>query len=178
MKTFKPALNDTKKIRINAQISQYQDDFHDHLQLVEYFSELLPICSSRRCYKFYIWFISKQESVSDVIGSILQIEEVKRSQSVQIDCNSYKQTQNHQLPIGIISTWLNETPNLINQKQNDEKSLRIRPIGVRSGPGIDANFGYIQNAQELANHLHEVLFLYLANHLPIYNVHIKIFGSF
>ena len=111
---------------------------------------------------------SKEQSVSDVIGSILQIEEVKRSQSVQIDCHSSKQTQNHQLPIGIISSWLNETPNLINQKQNEEKSLRIRPIGVRSGPGIDANFGYIQNDQELANHLHEVLFLYLANHLPIF----------
>lgn len=160
VETFKPALNHTKKIRINATIYENQEDFYDHSQLVNYLSsELLQICGSSECYKFYIYFVSDEESVSEVIGSILQIEQVKRSPNVEIDFYCDKLTQNHQLPIGIISNWLNEKPDWIDQKQrNDEKFLRIRSIHVK-GIGIDRFFGYIQNDRELANHLQEVFHL-------------------
>ena len=161
METFKTALNRTEKIRINATINKKQDDFRDHAKLVKYLSaKLLPICGFSRCYKFFINFVSDEKSVSEVVGSILQIDQVKRCPDVRIDFYRGQPSQSHKLPIGIISSWLNETPTWIDQKQNDNKKfLRIRARVMSSGFdrfGTEFTFGNIQNAQELANHLHEV----------------------
>ena len=84
-----------------------QNDFSDHSKLLDYIrNQFLPICNSSRRYKFQIWFLSDTNFATEVIASILEMDEIKHCSNVEIGiiCGEQKR-----LPIEEISNWLEKS---------------------------------------------------------------------
>ena len=83
---LKLALCDSNTIEFVAQISQKdRNHFNDHLKLLDYIrNRFLPICNSSRLYEFQILFRSDANSATEVIVSILEMDEIKHCSNVEI----------------------------------------------------------------------------------------------
>ena len=117
-------------------------NFGDHSELLDHIQkDVLSICDGSLGYEFYIQFESDQNSATNVIAKILQMPQIYRCLNVEIRLYGCE-LANEQLPIELISNWVNQTYNGSNKK-SDERFLRIF---VRT----------VQNARELYEHLKQV----------------------
>ena len=89
---FKLALNDANIVEFVAIILQnYRNHFNDHSKLLDFIrNQFLPICNSSRGYKFQIWIYSDANSDTNVIASILEMDEIKHCSNVEIRNNLWK----------------------------------------------------------------------------------------
>ena len=145
-------LNDSNTIEFVARISRNdqndRNNFSDHLKLLDYIrNRFLPICNSSRCYKFQIWFFSDANSGTEIITSILEMDEIKHCSNVEIRLFYGGQKR---LPVKVISTWLERSAdgaknNIQNQTERFLKiyyNYYLNPV--------------IKNAREMLEHLAKV----------------------
>ena len=146
-----PRLNESNSISVWATVNQKRrDHFIDHTQLLEHLrNRLLPICGYCRRYEFCIGFGSNSDAVTNIITSILEMQQI-------IDCSNVGirlgiDYQNEQLPVESISNWLQRnqhTDNGGNEFTNQNQRERVLEIKV----------AYILNVAEMWNHFKKVLF--------------------
>ena len=123
---IKPALKDTKMITFNGGISLHCGGcFRNHSKLLEFLrNRLLPICDSSHCYNFSIDLDSDKHAASNIIASILQIQQISRCSHSKFCFESVNQPIN--LPVEIVSNWLHRTfDENGNTKQKQERFLLI-----------------------------------------------------
>ena len=150
LKTIKYVLSNANNLIFRAGIDQNdQTDFNCHSQLLEHIcNEIIPICDSSHLsgYKFVINFNSDLDSASNIIASILQMEEIKRCFNIAFDFHADNPTN---LPIESILNWLIiQKSDRTNKQKEKEKILRI-----------DAH--KIQNAQEICSAIIKVRYFTL-----------------
>ena len=106
LQLFMKAFSDLGEITLSATINQNdQTQFHDHLHLFNHLHEhLLPICNSSPVYIFHIDFQSDKDGTADFIAQILQVGPITCCQEVGF---LYGNETFIQLPVEIISNWLN-----------------------------------------------------------------------
>lgn len=124
-----------------------REDFSDHSQLLDYINHrLLPICNSPRGYKFNIHFYSDENTVMNVIGSLLQMPELKCCSNLEISLNT--DMEQERLPVKEISNWL-ELERSVDAMENifQNKKERFLEIAINQ----------IQNAHEMIEHLANVI---------------------
>ena len=106
--------------------NQSLTDFKDHFALLKHLrDELLPLCDSSRHYEFFITFLTDRDSHTNVIESLLQMPQIRRS-NVGIELNCVFDTQ---LPVEAIVQWLNQEPDPLDvtyRKKQQEKCLTIK----------------------------------------------------
>ena len=111
-------------------------------------NRLLSICASARGYRFNIFSWRYEQSVRKLIASLLQMEEIKRCQNIDIDFRLYYGGNEKQLPVDEVSNWLERSSNgiekFVNNKQK-ARSLKMQMKGIQ-----------IQNAREMIEHLKTV----------------------
>ena len=128
LQSLKPALNDSNLVRFTGCIyeSYYNPiAFKDHFALLKHLrNEFLLICDSSRHYEFYIEFYSDRDSQTNVIESLLQMPQIRRS-NVGIELSGVYASQ---LPVEAIVQWLNQEPdqNDVIRKKQQEKCLTIK----------------------------------------------------
>ena len=129
LQSLKPALNDSNLVRFTGCIhgSTFRPSaFKDHFALLKHLrDELLPICDSSRHYEFYIEFYSDRDSQTNVIESLLQMPQIRRS-NVGIELSGVIDSQ---LPVEAIVQWLNQESDqndVIYRKKQQEKCLTIK----------------------------------------------------
>ena len=156
--TLKSALNCPNMVKFCAGIDQNDGgDFSDHLQLCEFIrNRLLPIfCSSQR-YNIKIYLYSDKNSVANVIASLLQMDGINASSSVEIEIINGEQNQ---FPLEAISNWLvrsaDRTGNIARNKK--ERLLEIN------------FYNTIQNAHEMIDHLKTVFISFLTILIRLFN---------
>ena len=146
---LKLALYDSNVVEFTPTISQNgRNNFSDHSMLLDFIrNRLLPNCNSSRRYKFKIRFSSDRNSDTNVIASILEMDEIKHCSNVEIGIIDGEQKR---LPVEEISNWL--------ERSADEAKNNIQNHMERF-----LNFYYIyyfthfiQNARELLEHLAKV----------------------
>ena len=144
---IRPALSDSILVEFYVTIAQSQQKhFSDHSMLLEHIqNRWLSICNSSRGYKFGIVFLSDRNSATNVIASLLQMHEIKRCSHVEIIA---KYSCECQLPVEVVSNWLELGDEAGKKFQNEERFLAI---------DIGNNVYYsIENARELYDHLKTV----------------------
>ena len=146
LKTLKKALNYANHIYLDVDINSGNTfHFNDHSKLIEHLSdEILPICDSARSYEFDVVFegdSGDENSASDFIDEILQLEGVKRCSNVKFSCHISSPTH---LPIECISNWL-QMPHFCGKMRKE----RIFNIWI----GMELE---LQNARQLCDHLKKV----------------------
>ena len=140
MLPIKLALYDSNVVQFIATISQNdRNNFSDHLKLLDYIrNRFLPICNSSRGYKFQIWFPFDANSDTNLIASILEMDEIKHCSNVEIVIIFGEQKR---LPVEEISNWLEPSDDRTN---NSLQSLRERFLKIYyRGYGTS----FIQNAR-------------------------------
>lgn len=148
--SLKSTLNESSVIEFEANISKNcTGHFKNHSHLLDHIQhQFLPICSPSRRYKFLIHFNSDANAVTNVIASILNLPELKRCSSAEIQICYGKgfERQQSQLPVEVISNWLK-----LGMEMN-----------VRNGKDLflKIHMDNIQNAQEMVDHLKMVSFIY------------------
>ena len=157
LNSIKPALKDSNEIRFVAKINQaYPCYFSDHSSLAIYLrNRLLPICDSSRRYMFDIVFDSQSEdenSVTEVISSILQIPQARTCSNVSIAL--FCCFVSARLPVENISNWLapetNDGVELYGKRKENRFLLIFSPI--------------VENTQEMWEHLKKVNFFHNLAH--------------
>ena len=135
LQSLKPALNDLNLVRFTGCICEFYfslSAFKDHFALLKHLrDELLPICDSSRNYEFYILFITDKDSHTNVIESLLQMPQMRRS-NVGIEFNCVYDSQ---LPVETIVQWLNQEPDqndVIYRKKQQEKCLTIKLSSINN----------------------------------------------
>ena len=123
--------------------------FGSHSEFLEHIrGELLPICDSSRGYQFTVWLMDgryNREADQNLIASILQAPQVKRSSNVEIRLFN---SASPEWPIEAISSWLHQNYDGIrNLKGLKERFLQISTFNVRRG---------LQDTQKLIGHLKKV----------------------
>ena len=110
LQLLKTAFSDSKEINLTAKINQNdQSQFRDHLQLLDHLREqVLPICDSSPVYAFTIDFKSNKDATGNFIGQILQLPPINRCREVYFH---YENETFIQLPVEVISIWLNRNSN-------------------------------------------------------------------
>ena len=110
LQLFKTAFIDLKEFTLSAKIDKNdRSQFNYHTQLLDHIREqLLPICDSSPVYSFQIDFQSDKDAAGNVIGQILQLPQINRCQKVRF--HYYNETF-IQLPVEVISNWLNRNSN-------------------------------------------------------------------
>ena len=72
------------------------------------------------------------------ITSLLQMEEIKRCQNIDIVFHLHYGGNGKQLPVDEISNWLERSANgmekFVNNKQQKERSLKFRMTGIQNAP--------------------------------------------
>ena len=120
-----------------------QSELLDHIR-----GELLPICDSSRGYQFTVWFMDgwyNREADQNLIASILQAPQVKRSSNVEIYLFN---SASPEWPIEAISNWLHQNHDAIrNLKGLKERFLRISTCNATPE---------LQDTQKLIDHLKKV----------------------
>ena len=164
---LKLGLNDSNTIEFVARISRNdqndRNNFSDHLKLLDYIrNRFLPICNSSRCYKFQIWFFSDANSGTEIITSILEMDEIKHCSNVEIRLFYGGQKR---LPVKVISTWLERSADgAKNNHQNQKERFLKIWYHYYSSPYIQTpsfnSSPFIQNAREMLEHLAKVYFIY------------------
>ena len=150
---LKPALIDSDMIEVYAGICEGDpSDFSNHLQLIEYIqNQLLSFCISPRSYKFHIYFYSDENSVPNLIASLLQMDELRLCSNIEIEIRIRHQEKRFgfekQLPVEAIANWLEKYDDKM--EIIDRTKERILKIELRVG---------IQNPQEMLEHLIKVSF--------------------
>ena len=158
MLTLKSALNCPNVVKFCAGIDQNDGrDFSDHLQLCEFISNrLLPIfCSSQR-YNIKIYLYSDKNSVANVIASLLQMDGINASSSVEIEIINGEQNQ---FPLEAISNWLVRTADRTGNIARNKKE-RLLEINF---------YNTIQNAHEMIDHLKTVFISFLTILIRLFN---------
>ena len=119
LSSIKEALIDSNKIFVYSHINQESaHHFSDHQTLLDYLSKrLLPICASSRSYNFWLWFHSDENSMGNVIDSILRMPQVGSSSNVAIDLYTSRFPASIALPVETISTWLNRNADAMKSYQ-------------------------------------------------------------
>ena len=138
LQLLKPALNDSNLVRFTGCIHRSTFSFgafKDHFALLKHLrNEFLPICDSSRHYEFCIEFITDKDSHTNVIESLLQMPQMRRSNSnVRIELN--RVYYNGQLPVEAIVQWLNQEPDqndIIYRKKQQEKCLTIKLFSINN----------------------------------------------
>ena len=123
-----------------------QSEFLDHIR-----GELLPICDSSRGYQFTVWLMDgwyNREADQNLIASILQAPQVKRSSNVKIFLFN---SASPEWPIEAISNWLHQNYDSIrNLKGLKERFLRISTCNAT------LQDTELQDTQKLIDHLKKV----------------------
>ena len=127
LQSFKPALKDSNSVYFIGHIGdRLYIDFEDHFALLKYIrTELLSLCDLSRHYEFFIEFNKDKDSHTNVIESLLQMPQIRRS-SVGIELIGVYDSQ---LPVEAIVQWLNQEPDpldVIYRKKQQEKCLTIK----------------------------------------------------
>ena len=135
LQSLKSALNDSNLVRFTGCI--YESDFipsafKNHFALLKHLHDkFLPICDSSRNYEFYIEFITDKNSHTNVIESLLQMPQIRRS-NVGIE---FSRVFNSQLPVEAIVQWLNQEPDPLDavyRKKQQEKCLTIKLSSINN----------------------------------------------
>ena len=120
-------------ILLNCHINQEdQSHFSNHSSLIEHIRHIVSICDSFHGYSFF--FALKTDSswdmnVYNLIASILEMPAIASSSTVYIGPNFVSITLSQlQLPIEIISNWLNRERNAMNQKQRERLFVFHFPV--------------------------------------------------
>ena len=162
-------VGNANSICVSANISQKQaqrhkrhGDFRNHKQLLKHLrNELLPICGYCRQFEFRIGLVYDNYAVTNVITSILQMQQVNECSNVYISLvipNQYEELPvgvgaGEQLPVEAISKWLHRSQNtnggneFVNQSQHE----RVFEIDV----------GKVSNVMEMCSHLKKVILGFL-----------------
>ena len=106
LQLFKTAFSDLGEITLAVRINKNDhSQFHNRIQLLDHIREqLLPICDSSPFYSFYIDSQSDNDAAGNVISQILQLPSINRCRDVQFHYDNETFTQ---LPVEVISNWLN-----------------------------------------------------------------------
>ena len=147
---LKLALYDSNMVQFTSTISgRDRCYFSDHSKLLDFIrNRFLPICNSARRYEFQIWFRSDANYDTNVIASILEMDEIKHCSNVQIGIIDGEQKR---LPIDEISNWLTPSGDGTN---NSLQSLRERFLKIY----YHYYTPFIQNGREMLEHLAKVYF--------------------
>ena len=127
--SLKPTLNDTNTLEIRAAISNVgRFCFSDNALLECIRNRFLPICNSSRAYKFHIDFVCYKNTATNVIASILQMNEIKRCLTVEFHCSLWQnQPLAEKLAVEEIANWLKRSTdgmeNIVQSRK--ERSLTI-----------------------------------------------------
>ena len=153
LNSIKPALKDSNKIHFVASINHADPShFSDHSSLAIYLhNRLLPICDSSRRYMFDIVFDSQsadENSVAEVISSILQIPQARTCSNVSIALFYFYVSA--RLPVENISNWL--APETDDGIELYGKRKQNRFLLIFSST--------VENTQEMWEHLKEVNFFH------------------
>ena len=151
-----PRLNGSSHICVSANISRKRQkkrgDFRDHTQLLEHIrNKLLPIFGYRRWFKFRIGIGSNTDAFTNIITSILQIQQVCSNVAIHLARPITMPIQNEQLPIGTIANWLHRN----RKTDKDDKEFANQNQRERV---LEIEAENISNVLEMVNHLKEVLF--------------------
>ena len=152
LQLFGTALSNLEKIILSADINKNdQSQFRDHSQLLDHFREqVLPICNSSPAYHFVIDFQSDNDGTADFIAQILQLPSINRCRAVYFQ---YKNETFIQLPVEVISNWLN---------RNSDDGIGGIGHGKKRLFLAMNNRIKIQNAAEICDHLKMVMaFIYI-----------------
>ena len=130
----------------------YENACNDHSKLLEYIRiRFLQICNSSRGYKFQILLYSDKNSDTNIIVSILEMDEIKHCSNVEIGIIFGEQKR---LLVDEISNWLEPSADgMKNNLQNQERFLNIYYIPA-----------FFQNTREMLEHLAKVYFIYFMAH--------------
>ena len=146
LQLFKTAFGDLKEINLSANINKNdQTQFHNHTQLLDYLREqLLPICdsSSVYSYNFFVDFQSDNDGTADFIEQIFQMRPIIHCRDVLFH---YANETFIQLPVGVISNWLNRNSDEIGLTRTGQ-SKEVRYLAMN-------NQIKIQNAAEICDRL-------------------------
>ena len=151
LQLFITAFSDLKEITLIATINQNdQSQFHDHSQLLEHLREqLLPICDSSPFYSFHIDFQSNKDGAANFIAEILQMGPITRCQEVSF---YYDNETFIQLPVEVISNWLNRGKIGSTETGQSKKERMLK---------LEMNYRIkIQNAVEMCDHMKMVIKFY------------------
>ena len=123
---LKLALNDSNVVQFTATISrEVCRYFSDHAMLLDFIrNHFLSICNSSHRYEFQIRFNSDANSDTNVIASILEMDEIKHCSNVKIGIFYGEQKR---LPVEEISNWLEPSADGTN---NSLQSLRERFLEI------------------------------------------------
>ena len=153
LQVLEPSLIGTKLI-FWGDVDRWNDcgSFDEHSRIVDYLSH--SIVYRPRCFPYIhsenMTALNSETNdfMADIIASILQTPEVDRCSHVEIMFSRISQQTN--LPVKIISDWLNRTPNEMkivdgSGKQNERRILQI-----------DSVKGKLQNLREVFEGLKQV----------------------
>ena len=148
---LKLALCESNVVEFFACISQSERTHHS--KLLEYIrNRFLPNFNSSRSYKFQFWFDSDVNSDTDVIASILEMDEIKHCSNVEIKTIFGEQKR---LPVDEILNWLERSSDVA---KNSLRSQRERFLEIYCHDQLPYN--KIQNAREMLERLARVYFIY------------------
>ena len=150
LQLFKTAFGDLKEITLAARINKNdQSQFRDHFQLLGHIrKQLLSICDSSPFYSFYIDSQSDNDAAGNVISQILQLPSINRCRDVQFHYDNETFTQ---LPVEVISNWLNRDSDDGIGYTGQGKEMRLLATNYRIK---------VQNAVEMFDHMKMVITFY------------------
>ena len=121
--SIKARLNDSNIIHFECQISEEDPtQFNDYTTLLEHIRHIVSICDSARGYSFQI-FVAFNYAVGNLIGSILEMPAIANSSFVSIGIVPFGHIV-IELPVEIISNWLNQERHSMEQKER-EREFRL-----------------------------------------------------
>ena len=125
--SIKASLYDSNKIHFVCVVGDDEDlncCFNDST-LIEHICLIMSICDSSRGYTFLLLPYSNSDEDADMVGNafgtILEIPAISHSSQISIDTLLVRLTQ---LPIEIVSNWLNRERHEMDQKQR-ERNLQL-----------------------------------------------------
>lgn len=159
LQPFKKVLNDSKSVQFHGDIGRNDDKFSNFFtqsSLLKYLSQkLLSIFSTSHRYVFDISFYCGEGDATNVLDSILQMQQIRRCSNLDIELKQieYQHIQQEQpyldseLPVEAISNWLNR-----------KIDVGMGVIG-RTPRKMRIFLHKIQNAVEMCENLTEVYYI-------------------
>ena len=148
-------LDEANSICVSANIRHKRHgDFRNHTQFLEHLrNQLLPIFGYRRQFEFHIGLVYDNYAVTEVITSILQMQQANECSNVGISLVIHNQYE--ELPTRTISNWLHRNRNgNINDGGNEfaNQSQHERVLEIDAGK--------FSNVLEMCNHLKKVFAIF------------------
>ena len=159
-------LCDSNVVEFTATISRIDRCyFRDHSMLFDFIrNRFLPICNSARRYEFQIWFHSDANSDTNVIASILEMEEIRHCSNVKIEIFDGQK----RLPVEEILNWLERSDDGTKNNHQNQKERFLEIYYCCPA--------FVQNAREMLEHLTKVyLFILWPIITYIFNFNFQIF---